>query len=263
MQKKTHDKNIVLILSYHSVSHTLFNSALHVDPVFSVTVEQLRSQFQIIRDMNIPVISLDAHESNESYSPLKIVLTFDDGHPSDYRFVFPMLQEFGFTAAFFICLRNIDSANRWKEYREISDGGNTIGSHGITHKYLTHLKAVDVKYEIEESSRIIRQKTHAACQYFAFPGGRYNNALLKLAKDACCKKVMTTDFGFNKINSGHFALKRWQIRRNTKSQEFREILEMNPFRIFIKQSRKYFVNAGKTFLGDNNFDHIRNIILRD
>jgi peptidoglycan/xylan/chitin deacetylase (PgdA/CDA1 family) len=250
--------NKLLILAYHFVSGP--DSETSYDPLFTVTEDSLKSQFEAIQRLKIPVVSLTDLPAEKNDLPLKIVLTFDDGYHSDYNKVFPLLQQFGFCATFFICLKNIENENRWRQYAEMKENGNSIGAHGVTHRYLTHLPGAQIKQEMEESSKIIKLKTGSACEYFAFPGGRYNSTVMRIAKEAGFKNVFTSDFGFQDIENIPFVLNRWQVRRSTRLNEFVDTVQMRTSQIILKKSRTQIVASGKKILGDELFDKIRTIM---
>ncbi|MCE7982181.1 MAG: polysaccharide deacetylase family protein [Caldilinea sp. CFX5] len=68
-----------------------------------------------------------------------VVLTFDDGVKSQYTFVAPLLQHYGFGATFYITegLRFLEDKSRyltWAEVRALHDLGFEIGNHTRQHK---------------------------------------------------------------------------------------------------------------------------------
>ena len=73
------------------------------------------------------------------------VITFDDGHLTNYTIAFPVLRKFGFRAEFFITPGQIADSNRIKvhQLKEMIDNGMAIGSHGLTHAYLDDLDDVE------------------------------------------------------------------------------------------------------------------------
>ena len=253
--KAEHD---LLILVYHKISETDISRRLH--SCYSFPAKKLREQFQLIQRLGIPVVSL-VNFSSECKPGIKIMLTFDDANESDYKIVYPLLQEFNFKAAFFLPLNNIVSEKQWKEYGELHEAGHIIASHGISHKYFTNMSASEIKFEIIHSSEVIRKKTESACEYFAFPGGRYNQNLLLTFSEFGFKNVFSTAFNFNLSNPLPFILNRWQIRNNTSIKEFNDVLLQRQTEIIKKKIRNYVINKSKFILGDKYFDNIRKIIL--
>ena len=69
-----------------------------------------------------------------------IVLTFDDGNKSDYKYVAPLLKQYGFGGTFYITeglnfLNNKDYYVTWEEIRELHQQGFEIGNHTRHHTH--------------------------------------------------------------------------------------------------------------------------------
>lgn len=64
----------------------------------------------------------------------------------------------------------------WEEVKELDEMGATIGSHCIDHICChSNQNKEEVKYQIEESKRIIEDKLQKECKYFAYPNGNYTD----------------------------------------------------------------------------------------
>src|SRR5690606_3850876 len=64
-----------------------------------------------------------------------VLVTFDDGHASNYEVAFPALAGHGMRADFFVNPANVGSPGfaTWAQLREMSDAGMSIQSHGYDH----------------------------------------------------------------------------------------------------------------------------------
>jgi peptidoglycan/xylan/chitin deacetylase (PgdA/CDA1 family) len=67
-----------------------------------------------------------------------------------------------------------------------------IGSHTVTHPYLTHSPLSARRAEIEESRREIEEAVGRRVRYFAYPGGDYDTATLALVRNAGYEAALAT-----------------------------------------------------------------------
>ena len=114
--------------------------------------------------------------------------TFDDGFITQYQYVKPILDSFGFRGTFFVIsgsmtddLPGIWRYGTWNQFGSMANEGHEIGSHTVTHPYLTTLSNGDVRtpgtllYELSQSRNTIEQKiTNQKCISIAYPYFEYN-----------------------------------------------------------------------------------------
>ena len=100
-----------------------------------------------------------------------VVLTFDDGVESQYKFVAPLLKQYGFGATFYICefpgvYPDSALAMSWKQIGELSKMGFEIGNHTRTHALLKSSNEQELTYvELKCDSLGIPKPTT-----YAYPG---------------------------------------------------------------------------------------------
>ncbi len=128
-----------------------------------------------------------------------ITLTFDDGWASDYDIVFPMLAENNISATFFISTKFVGRKGyiTWSQIRELSDEGMEIGSHAHSHANLTYMKKRDAIKELILSKSMLEDRIGIRVKSFSFPGGYYNQKLIKLAKEIGYNIICASDPGIN------------------------------------------------------------------
>lgn len=169
--------------------------------------------------------------------PLKqkrIVITFDDGYVNALRHGLEPLAKTGFRAIQFLVADLLGQQNDWdipqgeapeslmdvSQVREWLAAGHEIGSHSLTHPFLTRLSPARAREEITASRRKLEDLFARPIGHFCYPYGDWNEAVRDLVIAAGYKTACSTDAGVNTTADSPFALKRFTTRyasRNLKS----------------------------------------------
>jgi peptidoglycan/xylan/chitin deacetylase (PgdA/CDA1 family) len=147
---------------------------LTVDPQeFSRQMEWLASgQY---RPISLPRLA-DALYYGLPLPPRPVILTFDDALRSPLVNAVPILQQYGFTANFFIPtgLVGWHSKTRWymswDEIAALGKQGFWLQDHTRNHVSVYGLPTQELEVQIAESRQEIQQLTGQPCQFFAYPG---------------------------------------------------------------------------------------------
>jgi peptidoglycan/xylan/chitin deacetylase (PgdA/CDA1 family) len=105
-----------------------------------------------------------------------IVLTFDDGHVSNYENALPILVDCGLTATFFVTAGLIGTGNtmNWSQIRALHSAGMEIGSHTVTHRPPALLSDAELRDELLESRRILEDGLGTDVLSISSPTGFFN-----------------------------------------------------------------------------------------
>jgi peptidoglycan/xylan/chitin deacetylase (PgdA/CDA1 family) len=164
----------------------------------------------------------------------KIVLTFDDGYVNALRYGLEPLAQAGFTAVQFLVADLLGKSNQWDalvgevqepmmDIAQVKDwlaAGHDIGSHTLTHPYLTRLTMQQVSEEISASRKKLENLFGRPIEHFCYPYGDCNEAVRDLVMEAGYKTACTTISGVNTAAVSPFELKRFTARypsRNLKA----------------------------------------------
>jgi peptidoglycan/xylan/chitin deacetylase (PgdA/CDA1 family) len=179
----------------------------------------------------IPVSNVLAKSTPSSR---RLAITFDDGFRNVFEFGLPTLAANGFSATQFLVVDRIGATNEWDmaageapaelmNIIEIGDwlaAGQRIGSHTLTHPFLTRISLKQAKEEIVASKQKLEDIFGVPVEDFCYPYGDWNPGIRDLVAQAGYRTACTTDFGINDANSDPFALKRITARypsRNWKA----------------------------------------------
>jgi len=261
------------MLMYHDIIES-DTQAHKSDPVYSIEENIFIKQIEYLHNSGHRSIFLDEYvklhhqlldlKSNESLIEKPIIITFDDGHVSNYTRAFSLLQKYGFLATFFVTVKNIDSAHgmTWQQLREMADSGMSIQSHTMSHPFLSDLSPEQIRWELAESKSILEDKLGRPVNYLALPGGRYSSTAKKIAEEIGYQAVCTSKVGYNTSKTNLYALRRWTIKRNTSISTFRSIIQMNPLTTLQYKTGYFILNSLKRALGNKSYVAVRKKLLR-
>lgn len=214
---------------YHSIGD---NNAY-----FTVTKEAFGRQMQYIKDngYNIIFISelIDKMKKSEQFKNT-VCITFDDGYKDNFEIAYPILKELGIKATFFIATQNINKTMRTSDGVEISLMKNSelaelaqdkdvaeLMPHTAHHVVLDKVSFEIAASEISESRKYIESLTLAKADIFAYPKGRYTDAIIDYLRDNEWSGAVTVEGGLIKTHDDIFKLKRNSIDSKTSFIQFK------------------------------------------
>jgi peptidoglycan/xylan/chitin deacetylase (PgdA/CDA1 family) len=103
-----------------------------------------------------------------------VVLTFDDGYPEDVSVVMPELRARKWSAVLNLQIGNLVPAR----VRELIAAGWEIDAHTFTHPDLTTVGPKQLRREIAASRTWIQNVFRVPVDFFCYPLGRYDDAVL-------------------------------------------------------------------------------------
>jgi hypothetical protein len=181
--------NKIIILMYHSLYETEneLTAISSDDRPYAISVSSFRRHLECIVRQGIPIISPSLLEQKTPENGIQpgILLTFDDGHASNYHYAYPLLREYGIKAIFFVTSDFINSRPGFLTrdmVRELAREGMVIGSHGKTHRFFEDLSPAELEFELHDSQEKIEQLINRPVTMLSFPGGRFHHSQLKIAR---------------------------------------------------------------------------------
>lgn len=190
---------------------------------YDLTPGQLEAHFQYFKSGGYTPITvsqfLEYRKKIALFPEKPLVLTFDDGSKSHYTQVLPLLKKYGFKATFYIFPNAMNGSKKlwlsWEEVSAISQAGMDIGSHTLSHPYLTvRDKKTEEQYrtwlekEMQQSKKILEEKLKIRVNTLAYPFGLYDSQVEAAAIKAGYMGMLNINTGLNRLRENPFRLKR-------------------------------------------------------
>jgi peptidoglycan/xylan/chitin deacetylase (PgdA/CDA1 family) len=144
--------------------------------------------------------------------PRPVVLSFDDGYPQDFTNVRPLLLRHHWPAVLNLAVQNVlDRKLTVPQLRTLVRDGWEFAAHTLTHPDLTTLDAAELRRQVAGSRRWIRRRLHVPVEFFCYPSGRYDRAVLNAVRAAGFKGATTEVQGFASPRDGFLTLERVRV----------------------------------------------------
>jgi peptidoglycan/xylan/chitin deacetylase (PgdA/CDA1 family) len=163
---------------------------------------------------------------NWSKKARQVIITFDDGYVNVLRHALEPLARAGLTAIQFLPANLLGRCNEWDvaqgeapepimdvaQVRDWIAAGHDIGSHTLTHPFLTQIDLAQAREEVSASRKKLEDLFGRSITHFCYPYGDWNDSVRDLVQEAGYKTACTTQPGINLDPSSALTLKRFTAR---------------------------------------------------
>jgi peptidoglycan/xylan/chitin deacetylase (PgdA/CDA1 family) len=194
----------IVILMYHNLVFGRTGNEYNRDIYnFEHDLAFIRSRFKIIDFVDL----LAVREGRMKLTSDVAMITFDDGDLSMYAIAYPLLKEYGIKATFFLISGFVGEIGYmgWSQIREIAQyrdaSGNklfTMGSHGVSHKFLGEVDQSTLVKELVDSKFAIEENSGEPVEILALPfgSGAGRKDITQLARNIGYRAIRTSDDRF-------------------------------------------------------------------
>jgi len=203
------DRYVVPILTYHHVGIPSGKWRLN-----SVSEKSFEYQMTFMKRHGFQVISFDdlveGIKKGHLFSRNTVVLQFDDGYEDNYKYAFPILKKYGFSAIEFLISDKIGDPGflTWDEVKEMEKYNLLAGAHTRHHVYLPEVSLIEAQDEIAGSKKVIEDHLGHSIDYFCYPTGGFTEEVKRLVKEAGYRAAVTTNRGKDRFNIDLYELDR-------------------------------------------------------
>lgn len=240
--------------------HEIFKSSVNSNK-YAISKAVFEEQMEYLSENGFDCITLDnffADASAAESGKKRVVISFDDGHYSDYSIAFRILDKLGLKATFFVTAGWVGAENyvNGENLAEMSASEMSIQSHGLTHSFLSELAAESLRTELYESKKLLEANIGGTVNFISAPGGFCSKDVLKMAKDlgykGVCDSTPGTDVRFSPDRKFAF-FNRFLITRNTTFDEFKSIVNGNSVVAARRKAIYCFKNNVRRLLGSRAY----------
>lgn len=252
------------ILMYHEIERT-GRPLASADPGYvryAVTEAAFRAQMDRLGESGMRGVSVSQWIDLPVSATPRVVVTFDDGCETDLLVAAPLLLERGFNAT---CYITVDFLGRpgfltHAQVRELAATGIEIGCHSMSHAYLSDLDDAALKHEVVDARQRLEALAGTRVRSFSAPGGRYDERLLPLARDAGYDSVTTSDATENPNARPAGLLGRSAIMQHTRLPQFEAIISGAD--LVARRKRDRVLGTAKSIMGNRLYEKLRSLLLR-
>lgn len=211
----------VPVLMYHRIapSSDIGNSL----PELVIPPAQFRSQLTALKRAGwttVTAATLAEHLGTGETIPKKtMVITIDDGRVDGYTNAFPILQQLGFVATYYVITGRVGRRKYLTvtQLQEMAASGMEIANHTLTHIDVSKKSAAYITNEVLQAQDQLTTWLGAAPVTFAYPFGAHPKSLEQAVAKANLRLAFTTVLG--KVHTPKTALLSPRLRVQPSTTE--------------------------------------------
>src|SRR5262245_36862611 len=187
-------QNGIVVLMYHELE-LRGRSLCQSEPGYLryiVSESSFRKHIAVLRDGGWHGLSVST--ALRSFDSKSVAITFDDGCETDLLVAAPILRDAGFSATSYITAAFVGRPGYLSsaQVRNLAAYGVEVGCHSMSHAYLNDLDEANLHREIVEAKEKLEQISGVRICHFSCPGGRWNQRVADVAREAGYNSVVTS-----------------------------------------------------------------------
>lgn len=226
------------------------------DPHYTLPADVFQSHLDACMSHSRPIVS--ARDWLAGPRQPSTLLSFDDGHVSNYELAYRLLKARDAGADFFINSAHVGRAGycSWEQLRDMADAGMSIQSHSHEHRYLTSYDVATLRSALTRSRQMIEDAIGQPVTLLAPPGGRMPSNLADVARECGYQHILSSRPGRVK-SAAAVVLPRMAITASLDMATLHAWLRGDTL-TFAEARLRYAALAGlKRLLGDDRYERLR------
>jgi peptidoglycan/xylan/chitin deacetylase (PgdA/CDA1 family) len=226
--------------SYQTVPVLCYHRIGSVGGKMAVSSANFAAQMEWLVKNNYRVLKLGQLgpylDGQQALPPRSVVITFDDGYESVYRFAFPVLKKLGLPATMFVYTDFLGAGDAltWPQLQEMSASGlMDIQSHSKTHRNLIERTAGEtddryarnIEQEVVFPRDMLEKRLNTPVRHFAYPYGDANELVLDQLARQKFNLAVTVNPGGNAFFAQALMLRRTMIFGDHDLEAFKARLQ--------------------------------------
>ena len=169
----------VPILCYHQIRDWTARDSKNAKD-YIIPIAAFKAQMKMLADSGYHTVLPDqlfAYLTTGAKLPSKpVMLTFDDTDLDQFTVARPELEKYGYKAVYFVMTVSLGRPHYMSkaQVKQLSDEGNSIGSHTWDHHNVKKYQGQDWVTQIDKPTKTLEDITGKKIKYFAYPFGLWN-----------------------------------------------------------------------------------------
>jgi peptidoglycan/xylan/chitin deacetylase (PgdA/CDA1 family) len=210
----------VPILMYHVINPPPPGAKF---PGLYVPASEFAAQMQALAQAGFHAVTMDQMLASWTYgAPLPsgrpVVVSFDNGYQSQYTLALPVLHRLGWVGVENLQLTGLPPSQGGlssEQVRGLLSAGWELDTQGFSHADLIALSPSALHYQVGVARTVIQQRYHVAANWFCYPSGHYNAAVVAAVKAAGYVGSTTVVPGWARPGSDPYRLPRLRVLGGT------------------------------------------------
>ncbi len=202
-------------------------------PGLYVQPQEFAEQMHALKDAGWHAVTLDQIQADWSRGvPLgagkPIVLSFDNGYASQFTQALPVLRSLGWVGDENIQLTGLPPSQGGlgtQQVRDLIDDGWELDTQGISHADLITLDPEQLNYQVAHARRILQRRYHVPVDWFCYPSGHYNAAVVSAVRAAGFEGSTTVVPGWAHSTDDPYRLHRLRVLGGTTPQQLLALVQ--------------------------------------
>ncbi|MCZ2804284.1 polysaccharide deacetylase family protein [Modestobacter sp. VKM Ac-2983] len=176
-------RSTVPVLCFHQIREFRADDSAYARTI-TTPPAALTAQFQALRDGGYTPVTapalVDHLQFGAALPDRPVLLTFDDGSATHATAALPVLQQFGFPAAFFPMTVVLDKPD-WlssDQLRELDAAGMTIGAHSWDHQRMDRISGDQWAEQVDQPRQTLADVLGHPVDLLAYPHGMWDQETL-------------------------------------------------------------------------------------
>lgn len=135
-----------------------------------------------------------------------VTITFDDGSPSCFTYAYPYMSKHNMNATLYVISKPLQQKDKYylqlSQLKVLQEEGWEIGSHSVSHPFMTSLSDKNLEIEVRESKEVLKNM-ELNIQSFATPNGNYDYRVVNAIKKyyGSHRNAWSDNNGFNDLSN--------------------------------------------------------------
>ena len=205
-------------------------------------------------------VRIAAQLQSSSGHKTPLVLSFDDGHSSNYTHALPILQKYSCKAIFFVIASRISESSdfmTWPQLKELVALGHKVEAHGWSHVFLTRCSDAELRVELSRSKAVLEDRLGVPVEALSAPHGRWNRRVVRACSEAGYRSLYTsTPWAAPRTINQVEVIGRLMVIRSMDSAQLLNWLTMGRVEVGLRRTQHALKQSAQYLLGNRLYHQL-------